>query len=84
MSSLHTVGAAKTIDRILDSFPAEQQQQVRLQLSMVLRAVVSQRLIPCKDGTLMPAFEVMTVNSAIQNMIRTARPIRSTTSFMAA
>jgi len=70
MSSLHTIGAAKTIDRILDSFPAEQQQQVRVQLSMVLRAVVSQRLIPCKNGELMPVFEVMTVNSAVQNLIR--------------
>lgn len=70
MSSLHTVGAAKTIDRILDSFPAEQQQQVRVQLSMVLKAVVSQRLVPCRDGSLMPVFEVMTVNNAVQNLIR--------------
>ena len=70
MSSLHTIGAAKTIDRILDAFPAEQQQQVRVQLSMVLRAVVSQRLVPCRDGSLMPVFEVMTVNSAVQNLIR--------------
>jgi len=70
LSSLHTVGAAKTIDRIIDAFPANQQQQVRIQLSMVLRAVVSQRLIPGKDGGLIPVFELMTVNSAIQNMIR--------------
>ena len=70
MSSLHTIGAAKTIDRILDSFPAEQQQQIRVQLSMVLRAVVSQRLVPCRQGGLIPVFEVMTVNSAVQNMIR--------------
>ena len=70
LSSLHTIGAAKTIDRILDSFPAEQQQQIRIQLSMVLRAVVSQRLVPCKKGGLIPVFEVMTVNSAVQNMIR--------------
>lgn len=70
LSSLHTVGAAKTIDRIIDAFPANQQQQVRIQLSMVLRAVVSQRLIPSLSGEQIPVFEVMTVNSAIQNMIR--------------
>lgn len=54
LSSLHTVGAAKTIDRIIDTFPANQQQQVRVQLSMVLRAVVSQRLVPTVDGTQVP------------------------------
>lgn len=70
LSSLHTVGAAKTIDRIIDTFPASQQQQVRVQLSMVLRAVVSQRLVPTVDGTQTPVFEVMAVNPAIQNMIR--------------
>lgn len=70
LSSLHTVGAAKTIDRIIDTFPANQQQQVRIQLSMVLRAVVSQRLIPTLDGNLKPVFEMMTVTNAIQNMIR--------------
>ena len=70
LSSLHTVGAAKTIDRIVDTFPANQQQQVRVQLSMVLRAVVSQRLVPTVDGTQVPVFEVMTINPAIQNMIR--------------
>ena len=70
LSSLHTVGAAKTIDRIIDAFPPNQQQQVRIQLSMVLRAVVSQRLIPTRDGTIVPVFEVMTIDSAIQNMIR--------------
>ncbi len=70
LSTLHTVGAAKTIDRIIDVFPANQQQQIRVQLSMVLRAVVSQQLLPTTDGGLEPAFEVMLVNSAIQNMIR--------------
>ena len=70
LSSLHTVGAAKTIDRIIDTFPANQQQQVRVQLSMVLRAVVSQRLVPTVDGTQVPVFELMTINPAIQNMIR--------------
>ena len=70
LSSLHTMGAAKTIDRVIDAFPANQQNQIRAQLSMVLRAVVSQRLILTKDGKLQPVFEVMRVNSAIQNLIR--------------
>jgi twitching motility protein PilT len=70
LSTLHTVGAAKTIDRIIDVFPANQQQQIRIQLSMVLRAVVSQQLLPTLDGGLEPAFEIMVANSAIQNMIR--------------
>ncbi len=69
-STLHTLGAAKTIDRVIDAFPAEQQNQVRTQLSMVLRAVVSQRLLLGTDGVLYPVFEVMTVNPAIQNLIR--------------
>ena len=69
-SSLHTVGAAKTVDRIVDVFPANQQQQIRIQLSMVLQAVVSQQLIPTVDGKLTPAFEIMLVNSAIRSLIR--------------
>ena len=73
LSSLHTVGAAKTVDRIIDTFPAEQQAQIRVQLSMVLKAVVSQRLVPAKDGHRIPVFELMTVNPAIQNMIRDGR-----------
>ncbi len=73
LSSLHTIGAAKTVDRIIDTFPAEQQTQIRVQLSMVLKAVVSQRLIPTVDGKRIPVFEVMTVNPAIQNMIRDGR-----------
>ena len=70
LSSLHTVGAAKTIDRVIDAFPANQQLQVRIQLSMVLRAVVSQRLVPRIDGGQIPVFEVLTVTPAVQNMIR--------------
>ena len=70
LSTLHTVGASKTIDRIIDSFPAAQQAQVRMQLSMVLQAVVSQQLIPSTSGELVPAFEIMVVDSAISNMIR--------------
>lgn len=69
-SSLHTIGASKTIDRIIDAFPAGQQQQVRVQLSLVLQAVVSQQLIPTISGGLVAAFEVMVVDNAISNMIR--------------
>lgn len=73
LSTLHTVGAAKTIDRIIDVFPANQQQQIRVQLSMVIQAVVSQQLIPTVDGGLVPAFEIMLVNTAIRNMIRESK-----------
>ena len=73
LSSLHTIGAAKTVDRVIDTFPAEQQAQIRVQLSMVLKAVVSQHLVPTVDGGRVPVFEVMTVNAAIQNMIRDGR-----------
>lgn len=73
LSTLHTIGAAKTIDRIIDVFPAEGQQQVRVQLSMVLQAVVSQQLIPAIGGGLVPAFEIMICNSAIRNMIRESK-----------
>ena len=72
-STLHTVGAAKTIDRMIDVFPANQQQQTRVQLSMVLQAVVSQQLLPTVDGKLVPAFEIMLANSAVSNIIRDGR-----------
>lgn len=70
ISTLHTIGAANTIDRIIDVFPANQQRQIAVQLSMVLQAVVSQQLVPDTKGKLVPAFEIMTVNPAIRNMIR--------------
>lgn len=70
ISTLHTVGAANTIDRIVDVFPANAQQQIRVQLSTVLQAVVSQQLLPTTDGKLTPAFEIMFLNNAIRNMIR--------------
>lgn len=73
ISTLHTVGAAKTIDRIIDNFPSNQQQQIRLQLSMALQAVISQQLIPAVDGGIYPAFEIMFLNSAIRNMIRESK-----------
>lgn len=69
-STLHTTGAANTIDRIVDAFPANQQRQIRMQLSMVLQAVVSQQLVPALDGTVVPAFEIMVTNPAIRNLIR--------------
>lgn len=69
-STLHTVGAANTIDRIIDVFPPNQQSQIAVQLSMVLQAVVSQQLVPSVDGRMVPAFEIMTVTPAIRNMIR--------------
>jgi len=69
-SSLHTQGAAKSIDRIIDVFPANAQQQVRVQLATVLRAVVSQQLVQTVDGGMVPVFEVMTVTPAISNLIR--------------
>lgn len=73
LSTLHTVGAANTIDRVIDVFPPNQQQQVRVQLSMVLRAVVSQQLIPTVDGGLVPAFEILLANDAVRNMIRESK-----------
>ena len=69
-STLHTIGAANTIDRIIDVFPPNQQRQIAVQLSMVLQAVVSQQLVPTVDGRMVPAFEIMTVTPAIRNMIR--------------
>lgn len=70
LSTLHTIGAANTIDRIIDVFPANQQRQIAIQLSTVLNAVVSQQLVPTVDGRMVPAFEIMTVTPAIRNMIR--------------
>lgn len=69
-STLHTIGTASTIDRIIDVFPANQQRQITVQLSMVLQAVICQQLVPSVRGNLIPAFEIMTMNPAIRNMIR--------------
>lgn len=69
-STLHTLGASNTIDRIIDVFPPLQQQQIRVQLSMVLQAVISQQLVKSKDGKLIPVFELMINNTAIRNQIR--------------
>ncbi|MFA7169534.1 MAG: type IV pilus twitching motility protein PilT [Candidatus Paceibacterota bacterium] len=69
-ATLHTNSAAQTIDRIIDSFPASQQNQVRAQLSGNLLGVVSQRLIPRIGGGRVPAVEIMKSNSAVKNLIR--------------
>lgn len=70
LSTLHTLGAANTVDRVIDVFPAGQQQQVRVQLSMILKSIVSQQLIPKIGGGVVPAFEIMHANSAVRTMIR--------------
>lgn len=69
-STLHTNSASQTIDRIIDSFPSEQQGQVTSQLAATLVGIVSKRLIPRIDGGRVPACEIMLVNSAIRNLIR--------------
>jgi twitching motility protein PilT len=69
-SSLHTIGAANTIDRITDAFPASQQHQISIQLASVLQAVVSQKLIPSVSGEEIPVFEIMVLTPAIRNLIR--------------
>ena len=69
-STLHTTSASGTIDRIVDTFPAEQQHQIRIQLSLVLQAIVCQQLVPTVDGKMTPAFEIMISNPAIRNLIR--------------
>jgi twitching motility protein PilT len=73
-STLHTVGAANTIDRIIDIFPPYQQQQIRTQLADVLECVVSQQLLPKRDGKgRVAAIEVMLTNAAIKNHIRESK-----------
>ena len=69
-STLHTSSAANTINRIVDVFPASQQQQIKIQLSQILKGIVCQQLVPKIDGGLIPAFEVLKCNTAVQNMIR--------------
>jgi twitching motility protein PilT len=71
LSTLHTIGAASTVDRVIDVFPPHQQQQIRVQLANVLEAVVSQQLIPTVDGKgRVAAFEVLHTNAAVKNLIR--------------
>ncbi len=71
LSSLHTIGAASTVDRVIDVFPPHQQQQIRVQFANVLEAVISQQLIPKADGSgRVAAFEVLHSNHAVRNLIR--------------
>ena len=70
LSTLHTNTASQTIDRIIDSFPPHQQAQVRSQMASTLLGVISRRLVPCKDGGVINAIELMIANSAIRNLIR--------------
>jgi twitching motility protein PilT len=74
LSTLHTIGAAETVDRIIDMFPPYQQQQVRVQLASVLQAVVTQQLIVnASHSGRCAAFEIMAVNDAIRNLIRESK-----------
>jgi len=71
LATLHTIGAVSTVDRVIDVFPAEQQQQVRVQLGSVLQGVVSQQLVRRADGSgRIGAFEIMICNQAVRNLIR--------------
>lgn len=73
LSTLHTNNAAQTIDRIIDSFPATQQDQIRIQLAGSLAGIFSQRLIPSIAGGLVPAYELLINNNAVANLIRESR-----------
>lgn len=71
MSTLHTSSADKTVDRIIDVFPPQQQQQIRTQLSSVLKGTIAQKLLPTADGTgRVAALEIMITNNAVSNLIR--------------
>ena len=70
LATLHTTDASQTVDRIIEIFPPSQQQQMRLQLSQVLMAVLSQTLLPRIGGGRIAAFEIMIANSAVRNLIR--------------
>jgi len=72
-STLHTNNAAQTIDRIIESFPPEEQGQIRAQLSESLTGILSQRLIPRVSGGLVPAYELLINNNAVSNLIRERR-----------
>lgn len=72
-STLHTNNAAQTLDRIIDSFPAAQQEQIRIQLAGSLAGIFSQRLVPRISGGLIPAYELLINNNAVSNLIREKR-----------
>lgn len=74
-STLHTIGAVPTVERIIDVFPTHQQAQIRIQLATLLEAIISQQLLPTADRKgRVAAFEIMYANSAIRNLIREAKP----------
>ncbi|MBI1975442.1 MAG: PilT/PilU family type 4a pilus ATPase [Candidatus Vogelbacteria bacterium] len=73
LSTLHTNNAAQTVDRIIDSFPAAQQNQIRVQLAGALLGIFSQRLLPRTSGGLIPAYELMRNTTAVSNLIREGR-----------
>jgi twitching motility protein PilT len=73
LSTLHTNNASQTIDRIIDSFPGDQQDQIRAQLAASLLGIFSQRLIPRITGGLIPAYELLLNNNAVSNLIRERR-----------
>ncbi len=73
LGTLHTIDAPQTVDRVIDIFPVGQQQQIRLQLSQVIEAVLSQALLPRIGGGRVAAFEVMIANTAVRNLIREAK-----------
>ncbi|MBI2798146.1 type IV pilus twitching motility protein PilT [Candidatus Saccharibacteria bacterium] len=73
LATLHTNGAAQSIDRMIDVFPPHQQQQIRIQLSSVLQGIVSQRLIPMIGGGRIAAAEVLVVTPAVRNIVREAK-----------
>ena len=73
LSTMHTNDAAQTVDRIIDTFPGSQQDQIRLQLASSLAGIFSQRLVPRISGGLIPACELLINNKAIANLIREKR-----------
>ena len=73
LSTLHTNNASQTLDRIIDSFPANQQDQIRNQLASSLLGIFSQRLVPRITGGLVPAYELLLNNNAVANLIREKR-----------
>lgn len=70
IATMHTKGAANAIDRVIDCFSSEHQSQIRFQLATVLKTVVSQQMLPDVSGNIVPAFEIMHINTAIKNQIR--------------
>jgi len=79
MGTMHTTGSARTVDRVIDAFAPEYQEHIRAQLSFSIEAVISQVLVPRKDGTgVVAAFEIMTKNAAIENHIRKSETFKIT------